>query len=91
MPSSSRSNSIRRRGIIFVEQLADASDVDAASHQLGADLKGARGRVRILKRAGVGRDRDEKIFRDGAESIGNCWLLISSKRIWPVAGEIGSM
>ena len=28
------------------------------------DLEGARGRIRILKRAGVGRDRGEKILRD---------------------------
>src|SRR6266404_703311 len=51
-------------GIIFVSQLADPANIDAFAHKLGRDLKRARSCVRILKRAGVGGNRDVKIGRD---------------------------
>src|SRR3984893_15092136 len=50
--------------VILVKKLADAAYIHAASHQFGADLKSARCCVRVLERARVGRNRDEKVFRD---------------------------
>jgi hypothetical protein len=48
--------------IALVKLLAQAADVDPATQDISRDLKGARGRLRILKRTGVGRDGGEKIF-----------------------------
>src|SRR3954466_8282435 len=49
----------------FVKELANVADVDTAAKERSANLKRARGRVRILKRSGIGRNSDEKVFGDG--------------------------
>src|SRR5438067_1990891 len=51
--------------VAFIEQLAHASDVHSAAQKFRADLKGARSGVRILKRSGIGRDRNEEVCCDG--------------------------
>src|SRR5712691_13297390 len=49
--------------IIFVGQLADSANIDTGANELGRNFKSSCGCVRILKRAGVGRNGDVKIFR----------------------------
>ena len=53
-----------RERVRLVHLVADLGEVGAAAHQFAGDVIGVRAGARILKRAGVGRDRGEQAVRN---------------------------